>query len=428
MKLTSKSGKHIDTSLVPTQRRVAVARLELGMYVCELDRPWNETNFAFQGFPLLKPAEIHALRNCCEYVYVDDTRRVRLQHDAPVPVVGPRVRKPIQRPQQALSTEVEEARAAYLDGSRLIEQVLADVQHGRVIDTRACHGAVKRNLASMLRNESAMLWLIRLKNKDLYTSLHCLSVSIMAMGFGNHLGLQDDKLQLLGMAGLLHDVGKMRIDPEILNKPGKLTAEEFEVIKRHPVFGLEALRAQPGIPEAALHAAYGHHERLDGTGYPLGSGPAQISYMTRIITIVDAFDAITSHRAYDCARPVQSAFEILRSASGRQFDEDLVSEFIRWLGAFPVGTLVELHTGEVAVVVEKHRQYQLRPRVVVLRDAAKQRCTPRYLDLAQITVDEEGAPYRISVGLPDGSFGLHLADPELQAILHPETLADFESS
>ena len=428
MKLTSKSGKHIDTLLVPTRRRVAVARLELGMYVCELDRPWNETNFAFQGFPLLTPGEVRALRNCCEYVYVDDTRRVRLQHDAPVPVVGPRVRKPIQRPQQALSTEVEEARAAYLDGSRLIDQVLADVQHGRVIDTRACHSAVKRNLASMLRNESAMLWLIRLKNKDLYTSLHCLSVSIMAMGFGNHLGLQDDKLQLLGMAGLLHDVGKMRIDPEILNKPGKLTAEEFEVIKRHPVFGLEALRAQPGIPEAALHAAYGHHERLDGTGNPLGSGPAQISYMTRIITIVDAFDAITSHRAYDCARPVQSAFEILRSASGRQFDEDLVREFIRWLGAFPVGTLVELHTGEVAVVVEKHRQYQLRPRVVVLRDAAKQRCTPRYLDLAQITVDEEGAPYRISVGLPDGSFGLHLADPELQAILHPETLADFESS
>lgn len=428
MKLTSKSGKHIDTLLVPTRRRVAVARLELGMYVCELDRPWNETNFAFQGFPLLKPAEIRALRNCCEYVYVDDTRRVRLQHDTPVPVVGPRVRKPIERPHHALSTEVEEARAAYLDGSRLIEQVLADVQHGRVIDTRACHGAVKRNLASMLRNESAMLWLVRLKNKDLYTSLHCLSVSIMAMGFGNHLGLQDDKLQLLGMAGLLHDVGKMRIDPEILNKPGKLTAQEFEVIKRHPVFGLEALRAQPDIPEAALHAAYGHHERLDGTGYPLGSGPAQISYMTRIITIVDAFDAITSHRTYDCARPVQSAFEILRSASGRQFDEDLVSEFIRWLGAFPVGTLVELHTGEVAVVVEKHRQYQLRPRVVVLRDAAKQRCTPRYLDLAQITVDEEGAPYRISVGLPDGSFGLHLADLELQAILHPETLADFESS
>lgn len=428
MKLTSQSGKHIDTLLVPTRRQVAVARLELGMYVCELDRPWNETNFAFQGFPLLTPGEIRALRNCCEYVYVDDTRRVRLQHEAPVPVGGPRVRKPIQRPQQALSTEVEEARAAYLDGSRLIDQVLADVQHGRVIDTRACHGAVKRNLASILRNESAMLWLIRLKNKDLYTSLHCLSVSIMAMGFGNHLGLQDDKLQLLGMAGLLHDVGKMRIDPEILNKPGKLTAEEFEVIKLHPVFGLEALRAQPGIPEAALHAAYGHHERLDGTGYPLGSGPAQISYMTRIITIVDAFDAITSHRAYDCARPVQSAFEILRSASGRQFDEDLVREFIRWLGAFPVGTLVELHTGEVAVVVEKHRQYQLRPRVVVLRDAAKQRCTPRYLDLAQLTVDEEGAPYRISAGLPDGSFGLHLADPELQAILHPETLADFESS
>jgi len=326
---------------------VAVANLELGMFVCELDRPWSETNFAFQGFPLLTPDEMRAVRECCLYVYVDDTRRVRLQHGAPA-AVAPRERKTPQRPQQPLASEIEEARAAYRDGSELIEQVLADVQHGRVIDTRACHGVVKRNLASMLRNESAMLWLIRLKSKDLYTSLHCLSVSIMAMGFGNHLGLADDKLQLLGMAGLLHDVGKMRIDPEILNKPGKLTAEEFDLIKRHPAFGLEALQAQPGIPQAALQAAYGHHERLDGTGYPLGSGPSQIAYMTRIITIVDAFDAITSHRAYDYARPVQSAFEILRSASGRQFDEELVREFIRWLGAFPVGTLVELHTGEVA--------------------------------------------------------------------------------
>lgn len=426
MKLTTKSGKHSDTLLVPTRRRVAAANLELGMFVCELDRPWNETNFAFQGFPLLTPGEIRAVRKCCMYVYVDDTRRVLLQHGVPAAPGAPRMRKQPERVHHALCTEVEEARAAYLDGSQLIEQVLADVQHGRVIDTRACHGAVKRNLESMLRNESAMLWLIRLKSKDLYTSLHCLSVSIMAMGFGNHLGLHDDKLQLLGMAGLLHDVGKMRIDPEILNKPGKLTPQEFEVIKRHPVYGLEALRAQPGIPEAALQAAYGHHERLDGTGYPLGSGAAQISYMTRIITIVDAFDAITSHRAYDCARPVQSAFEILRSAAGAQFDEDLVHEFIRWLGAFPVGTLVELHTGEVAVVVEKHHQFQLRPRVVVLRDAAKQRCAPRYLDLAQITVDEAGTPYRISTGLPDGSFGLHIADPELQSILHPEALTDFE--
>ena len=425
MRLTSESDNHPDTLVVPTRRRVAVANLELGMFVCELDRPWSETNFAFQGFPLLTPDEMRAVRECCLYVYVDDTRRVRLQHGAPA-AVAPRERKTPQRPQQPLASEIEEARAAYRDGSELIEQVLADVQHGRVIDTRACHGVVKRNLASMLRNESAMLWLIRLKSKDLYTSLHCLSVSIMAMGFGNHLGLADDKLQLLGMAGLLHDVGKMRIDPEILNKPGKLSAEEFDLIKRHPAFGLEALQAQPGIPQAALQAAYGHHERLDGTGYPLGSGPSQIAYMTRIITIVDAFDAITSHRAYDYARPVQSAFEILRSASGRQFDEELVREFIRWLGAFPVGTLVELHTGEVAVVVEKHEQLQLRPRVVVLRDAAKQRCTPRYLDLARITVDEEGTPYRICGGLPDGSFGLHIADPELQSILHPQALADFE--
>ncbi len=427
MRLMDSPDNEMDAVRVPGRRRVNVGNLELGMFICELDRPWAETGFAFQGFPLLRFDELQAVRACCDYVYIDETRWVRLSQPArgscagAVSAAGRR-----RRAQGALSAEVEEAKAAYHDGSRLIEQVLEQVQHGRAIDTRACHAAVRRNLQSLLRNESAMLWLIRLKRQDLYTGLHCLSVSIMAMGFGNHLGLADDDLEVLGMAGLLHDVGKMRIDLLVLNKPGKLTAEEFELIKRHPEFGFDALRSGPGIPQAALQAAYGHHERLDGTGYPLGLVAEQIPYMTRLITIVDAFDAITSHRAYDRARPVQAAFDILRDASGRQFDEALVREFIRWLGAFPVGTLVQLHTGEVAVVVEKHEHLQLRPRVAVLRDAHKQRCTPRYLDLARVCTDNLGVPYRISSGLPDGAYGLHVADPELQGILHPRALAEFE--
>ena len=389
------------------------------MFVCELDRPWSETNFAFQGFPLLTPDEMRAVRECCLYVYVDDTRRVRLQHGAPA-AVAPRERKTPQRPQQPLASEIEEARAAYRDGSELIEQVLADVQHGRVIDTRACHGVVKRNLASMLRNESAMLWLIRLKSKDLYTSLHCLSVSIMAMGFGNHLGLADDKLQLLGMAGLLHDVGKMRIDPEILNKPGKLTAEEFDLIKRHPAFGLEALQAQPGIPQAALQAAYGHHERL------------RWHWLSAWLRAVADCLHDANHHHRRCVRchhqssrlrlratgavgvrdPAQRQWPAIRRGAGAR-----IHPLARRLPGRHAGRTAHRRSGGGG---RKHEQLQLRPRVVVLRDAAKQRCTPRYLDLARITVDEEGTPYRICGGLPDGSFGLHIADPELQSILHPQ--------
>lgn len=426
MKLFKSKRKRPDVVEVATKRRLHVSHLELGMYICELDRPWRQTDFLFQGFPLLKLEHIQAVRERCDYVFVDDTRRVLLdQGQVIVPSATPlRVTRTMTRIPLAL--EVQEAREAYRSSALALDQVLSDVQLGRPIDTKACQALVKRNLESMLRNESAMLWLARLKSQDLYTSLHCLSVSILAMGFGTHLGLPDEKIELLGLAGLLHDVGKMKIDPAILNKPGKLTQEEFEHIKLHPSFGYEALCSQDDIPAAAVQAAHGHHERLDGRGYPQGLDGYQIPFITRVVTIVDAFDAITSHRAYDDARPIQTAYDVLRSGADKQFDGALVQEFIRWLGVFPVGTLVELHTGEVALVLEKHPQLHLRPKVVVLRDANKAPCEPRYLDLSQLTVDVEGTPYRISLGISDGSYGLYIADPQLQSILHPELFAVLE--
>ncbi|QGW20139.1 DUF3391 domain-containing protein [Stutzerimonas degradans] len=426
MKFFENKRRHRDFVHVPTRRRLPVGQLELGMYVCELDRPWRETDFLFQGFALREAEQLRLLRERCEHVYVDDTRYVPLDDSGPGGLSAAPGRVQRSAASTPLSQEVERAHEAFHAGAQLIDQVLASVQLGRPIDTKACHVVVRRNLESMLRNESAMLWLTRLKTQDLYTSLHCLSVSILAMGFGKHLGLPDARIELLGMAGLLHDVGKMKIDPQVLNKPGKLTAEEFEHIKQHPSFGYQALCVQSDIPGAALQAAYGHHERLDGGGYPQGLDRNQIPFITRVVTIVDTFDAITSHRVYDHARPIQAAYDVLRGGSDRHFDDRLVDEFIRWLGVFPVGSLVELHTGEVALVLERHLQLQLRPRVVVLRDAQKNPCSPRYLDLARITVDAEGTPYRIGNGLADGAYGVFIADAQVQAILHPESLAELE--
>lgn len=426
MKLFKQRKKRPDFIQVATKRRLHVSHLELGMYICELDRPWRHTDFLFQGFPLLKLEHIQSVRERCDYVFVDDTRRVTLDQGQMIAPLATPLRVARKMNRIPLSLEVQEASEAFRQSTLVLDQVLQDVQWGRPIDTRSCQALVKRNLESMLRNESAMLWLTRLKSQDMYTSLHCLSVSILAMGFATHLGLPDEKVELLGLAGLLHDVGKMRIDPEILNKPGKLTDDEFKLVKLHPDYGYQALCTQADIPAAAALAAHGHHERLDGKGYPLGLDRYQIPFTTRVITIVDAFDAITSHRTYDDARTIQTAYSVLRSGADKQFDEALVHEFIRWLGVFPVGTLVELHTGEVALVLEKHPQLHLRPKVVVLRNAEKQPCEPRYLDLAQLTVDAEGTPYRISSGIADGAYGLFMADPELQSILHPEPLAMLE--
>jgi HD-GYP domain-containing protein (c-di-GMP phosphodiesterase class II) len=297
---------------------------------------------------------------------------------------------------------------------------------GKGVDSVVCRKVVRNNLKSILRNESALLWLSRIKNQDNYTSQHCLAVSVMAMGFGRHLGIGEDELEVLGLAGLLHDVGKIKVDQQVLNKPGKLSGAELEHIKTHAGFGYRLLVGHEDLPASVAEAAYGHHERLDGSGYPRQLMGDLISRITRIISIVDCFDAITSNRIYDRARTVKDAFKVLMDLRECQFDAELVMRFIEWLGIFPVGTLVELHTGEVGLVVEKHPRLQLRPKVVVLIDEAGKRCAPRFLDLAKVTVDAQAKPYRITAGLPDGALGLFMSDADVQALLNDHQLESLD--
>jgi len=404
------------------RRQVDVSQLEIGMYVCEVDRPWRETPFLFQGFPLLTVQDIRAVQDCCQYVFIDEFQRVKVSlkpEGAGLGAADSHKRAPLSR-------EMQQARRNREKSSAVLKEVFFDVQLGRGINTAACREAVSDNLQSLLRNESALLWLTRMKTQDEYTSQHCLSVSIMAMGFGHHLGLNNESLEQLGIAGLLHDVGKIRVDPQVLNKPGKLSAEEFEHIKQHATLGYKLLLSHRDLPSIAVDVAHGHHERLDGLGYPRGLGAAQIVYFTRIISIIDCFDAITSNRVYDRARTVKDAFKVLMDCRETHFDAELVMRFIEWLGIFPVGTLVELHTGEVGLVLEKHPKLQLRPKVAVLIDRDGQRCPPRFLDLAKICTDEQSQPYRITACLPDGALGLSVNDPQVQALLDNRELADLD--
>lgn len=404
------------------RRQVDVSQLEIGMYVCEVDRPWRETPFLFQGFPLLTVQDIRAVQDCCQYVFIDEFQRVKVSlkpEGAGLGATDSHKRAPLSR-------EMQQARRNREKSSALIKDVFFDVQLGRGINTAACREVVSENLQSLLRNESAMLWLTRMKSQDEYTSQHCLSVSIMAMGFGHHLGVANAGLEQLGISGLLHDVGKIKIDQQVLNKPGKLTAEEFEHIKQHASLGYKLLLSHRDLPSIAVDVAHGHHERLDGLGYPRGLEATQIPYFTRIISIIDCFDAITSNRVYDRARTVKDAFKVLMDCRETYFDAELVMRFIEWLGIFPVGTLVELHTGEVGLVLEKHPKLQLRPKVAVLIDRDGKRCSPRFLDLSKICTDEQSQPYRITACLPDGALGLSMCDPQVQALLDNRELASLD--
>lgn len=350
-------------------------------------------------------------------MFIDELQQVQ---------VSPTDTPPPSHRRQPLSRELQQASHCQQASTRLIEHVFERIVHGHQIDVPACRAVVRDNLDSLLRNESAMLWLTRLKSQDEYTSQHCIAVSIMAMGFGQHLGLASEALEQLGLCGLLHDVGKIRVDQRLLNKPDKLTPEEFEHIKGHARLGYALLKQHADLAAIVSQTAHGHHERLDGTGYPQGLQEEQIPYFTRIISIVDCFDAITSQRVYDRARSVKDAFKVLMDERDTQFDAELVMRFIEWLGIFPVGTLVELHTGEVGVVLEKNSRLQLRPKVAVLVDRDGQRCPPRFLDLARICVDGEGQPYRITACLPDGALGLHMADPQVRALVNSAQLADLD--
>lgn len=400
-----------------TRRRLDAWQLKIGMYVCEVDRPWRETPFLFQGFPLLTVDDIQAVQACCQYVFIDELQQVQVSPEH-APTSSHR-RKP-------LSHELQQARHCQQASTRLIDHVFSSILQGHQIDLPACREVVRENFDSLLRNESALLWLTRIKSQDEYTSQHCIAVSIMAMGFGHHLGLGRAALEQLGLCGLLHDVGKIRVDQNILNKPDKLTQEEFEHIKSHAHLGFELLRQHQDLAAIVSQTAQGHHERLDGKGYPQRLNADQIPYFTRIISVIDCFDAITSHRVYDRARSVKDAFKVLMDERDAQFDAELVMRFIEWMGIFPVGTLVELHTGEVGVILEKHPRLQLRPKVAVLIDSEGQPCPPRFLDLAKICVDADSQPYRITACLPDGALGLNMADPQVRALVDSAQLAELD--
>lgn len=416
------------------KRKLPSSHLLLGMYVCEVDKPWEETTFLFQGFPLLSHADIDAVQQQCEYVYVDDTRFVAVTESQQRHVIAEsqddedKSRRVLKTGKKPLSQTIEHARAVHQRGSDLIKSALHDIQLGRGLDVKACKTYVSETVEQMLSNESAMLWFMRLKSQDEYTSQHCLSVSLLCIGFARFLGYDKPELKVFGLAGLLHDVGKMKVDLTILNKPGKLSSEEFEHMKSHAQRGYELLLSHKDLPSTVVDVTYAHHERLDGTGYPRGLTKEQIPQRAFIVSICDVYDAITSHRVYDTARPPMEALKVLMKGRGSQFDDKLVVQFIEWLGVFPVGTLVRLHTDECGIVLESNATYRLRPVVVLLRDANGKPCTPRRLNLAQVCVAPDGNPYKISESIADGSFGLHANSDEVKALLQRDVLEKLAAS
>jgi HD-GYP domain-containing protein (c-di-GMP phosphodiesterase class II) len=382
------------------------------MFVSDLDRDWNETNFLLQGFTIQDEDDIAAIQSQCKYVYVDFPnealyKQFRARHSAS-PTLKLKYEQDLKQ-QQALIDELKTATRTVRQSKKVVKGLLDRIMLGEDFEIATVREQVKECVKSIVRNENAMLMMTLLKNKDDYTAEHCLNVGILSIAFGKFLGLNNEQLEDLGIAGMLHDVGKVKVPTHILNKPGRLTDEEMVLMKGHAQFGYDLLLSKRDVTPMAIDVAYTHHERLGGQGYPRGLKDEQISLFSRIVAIVDTFDAITSDRCYDGSRGILDAYKVLMDGRHSHYDAKLVTQFIEWRGIYPPGSIVEMDNGEVGIVIATNSKYKLRPKVLMVLDELKQkRRSERVIDMSKLDLDATAHTYRIRKAVPNKAFGVDL--------------------
>jgi HD-GYP domain-containing protein (c-di-GMP phosphodiesterase class II) len=306
--------------------------------------------------------------------------------------------------------ELPRARISLVQSEDALKNLVSDVKVGKVPQVAQVAAAVDNMVESMISNPDALMWVGRLREEDVNTYNHGVKVALYMISLGRHLGFPKEELSNLGMIGMLADVGKIKLPRALLDKPGMLAAGEFGLIKEHVRLGLEAIREGGSLPVAVEQGIAQHHERLDGTGYPNALKGDEISIYGRIAAIADSFAALITPRAYANPSAPQDALMNLYEWAGSSFHEPLVEQFVQAVGVFPVGSLVELSSGEVAVVVAHNRVRRLEPRVLVLTWPDKSQLpTPIERDLLSHT-GSTATRLRIQRGLPAGAYGLKLRD------------------
>jgi HD-GYP domain-containing protein (c-di-GMP phosphodiesterase class II) len=381
------------------RRQIPVEKLEFGMYVSELDRPWTDTPFMFQGFHLRTDQQLSTLKQHCKHVFVDPERTEAPETPrGPAPVANFKIRG-TTRYAEAKPVEVEfkQAHTVYSQSVTQIGELLSPVaKPGGVLDGKEIKESVTRLTDSVVRNPDALLLVTRLREKSAQVHARALQVSIYLMVFGRFLELAREELELLGLLGLLQDVGKTKLPAGLLEKSTPLTPEENELAKQHVEFSAEILRATPGIHPRLPALVTLHHERQDGTGYPRGLKGDQIGLYGSMAAIADSFDALTATRPYAEALSPSSALSFLYKERGSGFHAELVEQFIQCVGVFPVGSVVELNSGEIGIVITQNLVRRLKPRVMVVLDPQGHTLRPhKILDLDKDPKVKPDEPYRI---------------------------------
>jgi HD-GYP domain-containing protein (c-di-GMP phosphodiesterase class II) len=307
--------------------------------------------------------------------------------------------------------EAPRAREVVAHAGELLDKLVADIRIGQSFEVDRVEEIVDDMVESIVRNPQALMWVAKLREQDIGAYGHGLQVSVYITSFGRHLGFPKMQLSQLAQIGLLLDIGKIRLPRAILDKQGRLTDEEFEAAKQHVAHGLAILNESGGFESAVLGGIEQHHERMNGSGYPKGLVGDEITIFGRMAGIVDCFAALTNHRPYAAAVSSYEALRNITAWGGDFFHEPLVQQFVSSVGVFPVGSLIELSSGEVAVVVEHSKVRRLRPRVLVV--TAPDKTPAAYPTMVDLLYDPKMGgeePAFIKRGLAPGAYGLNLAD------------------
>lgn len=348
-------------------KKIAVKDVRLGMFVHELCGNWLDHPFWKTQFKLESPADLLALKDSpVQEVLIDTSKGLDVESPAapssmPAQAVmttppGGRGMRPV-----SLSEELKQAHKIKSRARAAVAELFQEARMGHTLDLVEANAVIEDIDASLERNHNALVSLVRLKSKDDYTYLHSVAVGTLMVALGKQLKLDTALRRDLGLAGLLHDLGKMAIPVEILNKPGRLTDAEFEIIKRHPSIGAAILEKAATIPALAIDVCRHHHERMDGCGYPDGQSGDALSLYARMGAICDVYDAITSARSYKEAWDPSEAIRRMASWKDGQFDPEIFSQFVRLIGIYPVGTLVQLKSRRLGVVVAQTAESLLKP-------------------------------------------------------------------
>jgi len=358
-------------------KRIPLGDLVPGMYIVDLECRWMDHPFARSRFAVESTEQIARIREAGITALVIDTamgidvpqratheeRRVRAMTQATPMVPAPKL-----KPRVSATEEMGVARKVHHEAASFVQSMMTDVRLGHAVDVAAAGQVVERITSSIFRNAGALLSMCQIHDKDRYTFLHSVSVCAMMVAFSRSLGDDEDTVRELGLGALVHDVGKSLTPDAILNKPGRLTPAEFAVIKRHPEDGHRLLLGKPGIGTVQLDIALQHHERKDGSGYPGGLTLDRISRAGQMAAIVDVYDAISADRVYHKATPPAQALQRIFEWAPRHYNEELVQAFVRCVGIYPVGSLVRLENGRLAIVVDQAENNLLQPTIRVVFD------------------------------------------------------------